>query len=140
MNQKRTITIESIVYVPKEKAWEFWTKPEHIVQWAFASDDWEVPAAENDLRVGGKFKTVMGAKDKSSQFDFTGVYTNVKEHQLIEYTLEDGRQVSLKFEGMDGATKITETFEPFPAYTEEQERSGWQAVLENFKKYADSHK
>lgn len=140
MNQKRTITIETVVDVPKQKAWEFWTQPEHIVQWAFASDDWEAPAAENDLRVGGKFKTVMAAKDKSSQFDFTGVYTDVKEHQLIEYTIEDGRRVSLKFDDTGDATKITETFEPFPSYTEEQERSGWEAVLRNFKKYAEGQK
>ncbi len=80
MYQPATITVQSVVKAQIEKVWEFWTKPEHIVHWAFASDDWEAPAAENDLRVGGKFKTTMAARDKSTSFDFTGAYTIVKEY------------------------------------------------------------
>jgi len=83
MDQQKTITVEILIKAPIEKVWEFWTKPEHIVNWAFASNDWEASHAENDLCVGGKFKTVMAAKDKSTSFDFTGVYTNVKENELI---------------------------------------------------------
>ena len=73
-----TITVQTTVKAPIEKVWECWNKPEHITGWAFASDDWETPSAENDLRVGGKFKTAMAAKDKSASFDFTGTYTQVK--------------------------------------------------------------
>jgi uncharacterized protein YndB with AHSA1/START domain len=79
MAHPATISVQSLVNAPIEKIWEILTKPHHIVRWAFASNDWEAPAAENDLRVGGKFKTIMAAKDKSMSFDFTGVYTNVKE-------------------------------------------------------------
>ena len=86
---KNPITVETIVKAPLSKVWEYWNKPEHIVHWAFAADDWEAPAAENDLRVGGKFKTVMAAKDKSASFDFGGVYTVVKENELIEYDMDD---------------------------------------------------
>ena len=83
---KNPITVETIVHAPMSKVWEYWTKPEHIRHWAFAQDDWEAPFAENDLRVGGKFKTTMSAKDlprrqagKSASFDYSGTYTAVKE-------------------------------------------------------------
>ena len=97
-----TVTVECSISAPLSKVWELWTTPEHIVRWAFASDDWEAPRAENDLRVGGKFTTVMAAKDKSASFDFTGVYTKVKEHELVAYILDDGRNVSVQFQPAGG--------------------------------------
>src|SRR5690349_17622155 len=84
----KPITVETTVNSPLIKAWEYWNKPEHITKWAFASDDWEAPYADNDIQTGGKFKTTMAAKDKSASFDFTGTYTNVKENALIEYDTE----------------------------------------------------
>lgn len=134
---KKAITIQTIVKAPIAKVWEYWNKPEHIVCWAFASDDWEAPSAENDLRVGGKFKTVMAAKDKSSSFDFTGTYTVVKEHELIEYTMSDGRHVKVVFEKTPEGVRVTETFDPEKENPEEVQRSGWQAILDNFKKYVE---
>jgi uncharacterized protein YndB with AHSA1/START domain len=83
---KNEITVQTVVKAPIAKVWECWNKPEHITDWAFASDDWEAPAAENDLRIGGKFKTTMAAKDKSSSFDFTGTYTAVRENDLLNTT------------------------------------------------------
>jgi uncharacterized protein YndB with AHSA1/START domain len=129
-----TITVQTTVKAPIEKVWECWNKPEHITGWAFASDDWEAPEAENNLRVGGKFKTVMAAKDKSSSFDFTGTYTAVKEHELIEYDLDDGRHVKVEFIDAPEGVGIVESFEPEHEYPEEMQRSGWQAILDSFKK------
>lgn len=134
----QAITVEIIVHAPLEKVWECWTKDEDIVNWAFASDDWETPASENDLRTGGRFKTVMAAKDKSASFDFTGVYTDVKDHELIEYTMDDGRQVKVEFALVDGGVNITETFEPESINSPEMQRSGWKSILDNFKKYVES--
>ena len=137
---KKDITVQVTVNAPVAKAWEYWNKPEHITGWAFASDDWEAPAAENDLRVGGTFKTVMSAKDKSEGFDFTGTYTQVSEHELIEYTLDDGRRVAVRFESADGGrTTISETFEPEDENPEELQRSGWHAILDNFKDYVEGN-
>src|SRR6188472_914224 len=90
---KNPITIETTVKAPLFKVWEYWNNPEHITKWAFASDDWEAPYAENDVRTGGRFKTTMAAKDKSASFDFTGTYTAVKEFALREYDIDDGRHV-----------------------------------------------
>ena len=135
---KNAITVQTVVNAPVEKVWECWNGPEHITGWAFASDDWEAPAAENDLRVGGRFKTAMAAKNKSAGFDFTGVYTNVKKHELIEYDIDDGRHVKVEFTELPEGVEITETFEPENENPERMQRSGWQAILDNFKKYAEA--
>lgn len=103
---KNAITIETIVKAPISKVWEYWNKPEHIVNWAFASDDWEAPFAENDLRNGGRFKTTMSAKDKSASFDFGGIYTALKEHTLIEYDMDDLRHVKVEFVELPEGVKV----------------------------------
>lgn len=133
------ITIQTIVHAPVAKVWEYWNSPEHITKWAFADDTWEAPSAENDLQVGGKFKTVMAAKDKSASFDFTGEYTSIEEQAKIAYTMSDGRKVTIIFTQVPEGTQITETFDPEQENTEELQRSGWQAILENFKKHVESH-
>lgn len=137
---RKSITVTTVVNAPLEKVWKAWTEPEHIVQWAFAQDDWEAPAAENDVRTGGRFKTVMAAKDKSTSFDFAGTYTNVNGHEVIEYDMDDGRHAAIRFEEVPEGVKITETFEMENENSEELQRSGWQAILENFKKHAESMK
>ena len=136
----KTITVENVVNAPADKVWEMWTAPRHIVKWYYASDDWEAPHAENDVREGGKFKIVMRAKDKSAGFDFTGKYTNVIIHKIIEYMMDDGRKATIHFQSSDGKTKLTETFEMEHTNSEELQRSGWQAILDNFKKYAEGRK
>lgn len=132
------ITVQTIVNAPLEKVWERWNMPEHITLWAFASDDWEASSAENDLSVGGKFKTRMQAKDGSARFDFTGTYTAVKEHELIEYNMDDGRHVKVEFENTPDGVKVTETFDPENENPLEMQRAGWQAILNNFRKYVES--
>jgi len=131
------ITVETIVNAPMEKVWECWNEPKHIGGWAFASDDWEAEGLENDLTVGGKFKTRMGAKDKSASFDFTGTYSAVKENELIEYNMDDGRHVKIEFKTIPEGVQITETFDPENENSEEKQRSGWQAILDNFKLYTE---
>ena len=131
------ITVQVFVKAPVEKVWKFWTEPEHIVQWAFASDDWEAPAAENDVRVGGKFTTTMAAKDGSAKFDFTGRYTVVIPNEKLEYAIEDGRKVTVEFTAEGDKTKVTESFDAETINSEEQQRAGWQAILENFRKHVE---
>ena len=132
------ITIETTVNAPVEKVWAAWTEPKHITQWAFASDDWEAPAATNDLRVGGTFSTTMATKDKSFQFEFGGTYTAVDQHKRIDFTMGDERDVHTTFEDKgDGTTHVTQTFDIESENSAEKQRSGWQAILDNFKKHAE---
>ena len=135
-------TISTITWVkaPIEKVWEYYTSPEHIIKWAFASDDWEAPHAENDVKVGGRFKTIMAAKDKSAQFDFTGTYTQVKPNELIEYTIDgdDKRHVSVAFSKTETSVQIIVTFDMEHENTRELQQNGWQGILNNFKKHVES--
>lgn len=137
-NKKIDIVIETTVNAPVEKAWEYFTKPVHIVNWNYASDDWHSPTAENDLRSGGKFSYRMEAKDESFGFYFGGVYDAVEEYKLIEYTIGDGRKVKVVFSGNDKATHVTEVFEAENTNPIEMQKNGWQAILNNYKKYAES--
>ncbi len=139
------ITVESIINAPMEKVWKYWSEPEHITKWAFASDDWEAPYAENDLQTGGRFKTTMAAKDKSISFDLTGSYTAVVEHALIEYDMdraaneEKNRHVKTEFIEVPGGVKIVQTFDPENQNPIEMQTNGWQTILDNFKKYTESN-
>jgi uncharacterized protein YndB with AHSA1/START domain len=136
---KTTITVEATINAPIEKVWEIWSKPEHITKWCQASEDWHAPYADNDLRVDGKFKTTMAAKDGSFSFDFGGVYTDVKQNSLIAYKMEDGREVSITFIPEGDTTKVIETFDPETINPIEMQRGGWQAILDNFKKYTEAN-
>ena len=136
--KKEPITIQTLIHSPIETVWEYWVNPNHITQWAFASDDWEAPYAENDLKVGHTFKTTMAAKDGSSKFDFTGSYTSIQQNELIEYDLEDGRHIKVTFEATPEGTKVTQTFDPEMENSRELQRAGWQAILDNFKKHVES--
>ena len=132
------ITVETTINAPITIVWECWTDPEHIMHWAFASDDWEAPHAENDVRTGGKFLTTMGAKDKSESFDIRGVYTAVIPNELIEYDMNDNRHVKIIFSETPEGVKIIQTFDPEAENPEEVQRGGWQAILDNFKKHVES--
>ena len=136
--EKTTITIENTVNAPVEKVWNYWTKPEHITKWNSASDDWHSPRAENDLRPGGKFSCRMEAKDGSMGFDFGGVYNVIRTNEYIESTMGDGRKIWVTFTKQGNATKVVETFEAESTNSIELQKGGWQAILDNFKKYTES--
>jgi uncharacterized protein YndB with AHSA1/START domain len=136
--EEKIITVQAKIKAPVDKVWKLWTTPEDIVKWNYASDDWQSPKALNDLREGGKFNIRMEAKDGSSGFDFEGVYSKVKPNRVIEYTIGDGRKVIIDFAGKGNSTRVVETFEAENIYSVDQQRSGWQSILNNFKKYAET--
>ncbi|MBX2906240.1 MAG: SRPBCC family protein [Taibaiella sp.] len=132
------ITIQTTVKATIDRVWQLWTEPEHVTQWNNASEDWYTPFAENDVRPGGKFTFRMAARDGSFSFDFGGEYDQVEEHRFMSYTLGDGRRVSVTFTANGDSTDISETFDPENENPEEMQRAGWQAILDNFKKYAET--
>lgn len=137
--QATTITVETTVNVPIERIWQVWSQPEHIIKWNNATEDWHSPSAINDLKPGGKFNIRMEAKDGSAGFDFEGVYSDVKVHERISYTIGDGRKVDVVFTPDGNTTHISETFEAEQTHSVEMQRNGWQAILDNFKKYAEAY-
>ncbi|MFM9839904.1 MAG: SRPBCC family protein [Cyclobacteriaceae bacterium] len=139
MKTTATITIEAIVNAPVAKVWNFYTSPTHIVKWNAASDDWHTTRAENDLRKGGKFLSRMEAKDGSFGFDFVGVYDEVKISELIAYTMDDGRKAKTAFTSTGNQTKMIIDFDAETENPIEMQRGGWQAILDNFKKYTETN-
>lgn len=136
--EKTSVTIEATINAPVEKVWACWTAPQHIVNWCSASQDWHVPKAENDVRPGGKFLTRMEAKDGSMGVEFGGVYDDVIENELIQYTMGDSRRVKVVFTGNGHQTKLIETFDAESENPVEMQRAGWQSILDNFKKYTET--
>ncbi len=139
MTEKIFITVEVSIKANVQKVWQCWTLPEHIVRWYFASDDWHAPKAENDLRAGGSFLTRMESKDGTMGFDFTGIYDEVNTESFITYTITGGRKVKILFSAVSHETHVSQIFEAEDINEIELQRGGWQAILENFKKYVESN-
>jgi uncharacterized protein YndB with AHSA1/START domain len=137
-NTATKITVEATVNAPIEKVWKSWIEPDHIVKWNYASDDWHSPWAKADFREGGSFSARMEAKDGSMGFDFGGVYDVIRPNEYIEYTIGDGRKVQVTFTKQGNATKVVEIFEAENTHPVEFQKAGWQAILDNFKKYTES--
>jgi uncharacterized protein YndB with AHSA1/START domain len=135
--EKTMIIVKTNINAPVEKVWFFWTDPKHIIHWNNASEDWHTVRALNDLRYGGKFISRMEARDGSQGFDFSGEYTKVILNKQIFYRLDDGREVKISFHSRDRQTTITEVFEAEHTFTAEIQKSGWQSILNNFKKYVE---
>lgn len=131
------ITVEGMAHASIDMVWEYYTEPQHIVKWNHASDDWCSPWAKNDLRAGGNFVFRMEACDGSEGFDFSGQYTEVKKHELIAYTIEDGRRVTVRFVKKGDKTQIKVVFEAENINSVEMQREGWQAILNNFIRCVD---
>jgi uncharacterized protein YndB with AHSA1/START domain len=138
MAQATRITISATTKAPVALVWKAWNEPEAVKQWNAADPSWHCPSSENDLRVGGKFRHRMEARDGSFGFDFEGVYNQVELHKEISYTMPDGRKVSTFFTEKDGGTYIESTFDPETENDPEFQRQGWQAILNNFIRYVES--
>jgi uncharacterized protein YndB with AHSA1/START domain len=136
--EKIAITVAASIQAPVQKVWALWTDPQHIVNWNHASDDWHSPQAESDLREGGRFRYRMESRDGSMGFDFTGTYTKVDENRELSFTIDDGRTVQVVFIPYGNETTIKETFEAEGTHPVEMQRQGWQAIMNNFKQYAEA--
>lgn len=128
------ITVSTVVAAPVQDVWRAYTTPEDIKAWNAASADWHTTAASVDLRPGGTFSSRMEAKDGSFGFDFAGQYTQVVPHRLIEYEF-GGRMCRVEFAEGEGGVAVTVSFDSEPTHSEEQQRAGWQAILDNFARH-----
>ena len=131
------ITVETTIAAPISTVWSLYNTPEHIKNWNAASDDWHTTTSAVDLREGGAFSSRMEAKDGSMGFDFAGNFTKIIEHALIEYTFGD-RKATIQFADTAEGVKLSITFEAETTYSTEQQQQGWQAILNNFKRYVES--
>ncbi|GJL95033.1 MAG: hypothetical protein DHS20C05_14380 [Hyphococcus sp.] len=132
------ISVETIVKADMVTVWSAWITPQDINQWNAASEDWHNPKSENDFRIGGRFSYRMEEKTGAMGFDFEGVYIKIIEYELIEYQMEDGRSVQITFAPVDGGVRIIETFDAEDEFSGEQQRQGWQSILNNFTRHVES--
>ncbi|SFN67587.1 Uncharacterized conserved protein YndB, AHSA1/START domain [Algoriphagus ornithinivorans] len=134
----KKIIISSLISAPIKKVWDYYTDPAHIINWNFADPSWHCPHAENDLRVGGRYLAKMEAKDNSFGFDFDANYIEVNLGRDFTYQFGD-RLASVSFQIIDGKTEVTIAFDPETENSIELQRNGWQAILNNFKKYTEEN-
>lgn len=132
------LTVEANIQADIQTVWSAYTAPEHITKWNFATDDWQCPHAENDLRVGGRYLARMEAKDGSFGFDFEATYDEVSTVSKLVYTMTDGRKCSVTFSYENNQTKVVTTFDAESENPPEMQQQGWQMILNNFKKYAET--
>jgi len=132
---KNAITVQSTINAPVAETWHYYTEAEHVINWNFASEDWHCPKAVNDLSVGGNFKITMAAKDGDMSFDLEGTYDEIVEPRHIAYTLVNGRKVTVDFSKQTEGTRVTINFEPEGENSHDEQRSSWESILGNFRKY-----
>lgn len=131
------IEIEETIKAPISTVWDAWTNPKHIINWHFAIPEWHSPAAESDLKVEGKFKIRMEAKDGSMGFDYEGIYTDFAVNKSIASKLSDDRKVNVVFEEITDGTLIKQSFEPDNQAPLDMQEAGWQGILKHFKEYTE---
>ena len=133
----KKITVATIINADLKRVWDYYTNPAHITKWNFADSSWHCPRAENDLKVGGKYKARMEAKDGSFGFDFEAVYSEIIEGKEFTYEF-GGRTANVRFDRLGDQTEVTVTFDPENENPAEMQKVGWQSILDNFKKYVES--
>lgn len=133
------ITINTVIVADIQKVWDYYNSPEHITQWNHASDDWHCPKAENDMKIGGTYLARMEAKDGSFGFDFKAIYDEIIPMAKVAYTLEDERKVVTTFEKQGEQTKVTTVFDAEGMNPIDMQKAGWQAILNNFKRYTETY-
>lgn len=133
------ITVQASLKADSKKAWDYYTNPKHITQWNFADPSWHCPSASNDLRIGGIYNARMEAKDGSFGFDFKAEYTQLEPGKSLSYKMEDGREASVKFQEKNGQTDVTVQFDAENQNPVEMQQGGWQAILNSYKLYTESH-
>lgn len=133
------ITIDTVIVADIQKVWDYYNSPEHITKWNHASDDWHCPKAENDMKVGGTYLARMEAKDGSFGFDFKAIYDEIIPMTKVAYTLGDERKVVTTFEKQGIQTKVTTVFDAEGMNPIDMQKAGWQAILNNFKRYTENN-
>jgi uncharacterized protein YndB with AHSA1/START domain len=137
--EKKKILVQTTISAGINKVWDYYTNPDHIVNWNFASDDWHCPNASNEFRVGGKYTARMEAKDGSFGFDFEAVYDEVVPNKHFSYSMPDGRKVKVTFFELNHLTTVKVNFDAETENSLEMQKEGWQAILDNFKSYTENN-
>lgn len=130
------ISVHTLIKAPMDSVWMAYTTPADILRWNAASDDWHTVRASVDLVEGGQFCSRMEAKDGSFGFAFEGTYTRIIPGQLIEYRFGE-RLAQVEFADTAVGISLRVTFDAEDSHSPEQQRQGWQAILDRFCRYVE---
>lgn len=131
--------VTAAINADAKRTWDYYTNPQHITKWNFADPSWQCPSATNDMKVGGKYSARMEAKDGSFGFDFEATYDKIDQGKGFIYTMPNGRQVNVDFNENGNQTYVNVTFDPEEQNPLEMQKAGWQAILDNFKKFVEAN-
>lgn len=130
------ITVTTRVHAPIDEVWRAYTTADDVMRWNAASADWHTPRATVDLREGGTFLYRMEARDGSAGFDFAGTFIRVVPERELAYALGD-RIVEVRFGPAADGVDVSVTFDGEETHSAEQQRQGWQSILDNFRSYVE---
>jgi uncharacterized protein YndB with AHSA1/START domain len=122
----RKITVETSVHAPIDRVWAAWNDPRAMEQWNAASPDAHRASAICEVAAPRACR-----RGTAASLRFEGTYTRVAPQRLIEYTLGDGRRCASSSLHWPMASRC-ESFDAEDSHSAEQQRQGWQAILDNF--------
>ena len=138
--EKPSLNIIRRIKASPEKVWRALTQPEAIKQWMGPSDDFKVPVAETDLKIGGRYHIGMQSPD-GEMHNVSGVYREVVPNSRLVYTWawkttpERESLVTIGLRAVDGGTELTLTHEQFfDAEARDRHNQGWQGCLARLEK------
>lgn len=134
------LRIERTFAAPREDVFDAWTTPEVLKRWWAAGPDWDTPAAEVDLREGGRYRLSMRDPESDETHTVVGEYREVRRPERLVFTWAwEGESpepsetlVTVEFNDRDGSTDLVLVHEGFSS-TESSgaHEQGWNGVLEN---------
>ena len=71
------------------------------------------------------------------EVELEGTYKEVEPESHVVYTLGNDTEVNVRFSDAGDKTQVTVRFEPSEKEDRDHQRSNWQAILDNFRKYAE---
>jgi len=132
-----TLRIQKAIAAPVAKVFEAWTRPEFMKRWMGPSDDFTVPEASADPRVGGSYRIVMRHRDGSEHVAF-GTYEEVTPPTKLVFTWSwespnstKDTLVTVELEARGETTLLKLTHERFPnVEARDNHQKGWTGTLD----------
>ena len=141
VSEKPSLTIVRRFKAAPEKVWRALTQPEALRQWMAPSDEFKVPHAEADLKVGGRYSVVMQSP-AGELHDVRGVYREIVPNSKLVYTWswkstpERESLVTIELRAVDGGTELTLRHEQFfDVEARDKHQHGWNGCIARLERF-----
>jgi uncharacterized protein YndB with AHSA1/START domain len=135
-----TLRLRRVLPATRERVFRAWTDPHAIMEWWIPNDGFSVPAAEIDLRVGGRYRVTMRNPDGET-FHLAGTYREVAAPERLVYTWNwEGTSsdigetlVTVEFRDLGTTTEVVLTH-TLPDVTQRDRHGvGWNGCLDRLR-------